>query len=62
VAIKQYVENHNENPRVFVWTASVERIRQMSPRVGQHTDEILQDLLGCTTAEVESFRASGAIR
>ena len=26
VAIKQYVENHNENPRVFVWTASVERI------------------------------------
>jgi transposase len=25
-AIKQYVENHNQNPRVFVWTASVERI------------------------------------
>ena len=37
-------------------------IRQMSPRVGQHTDEILQDLLGCTTAEVESLRADGAIR
>ncbi len=37
-------------------------IRQMSPQVGQHTDEILQDLLGCTTAEVESLRASGAIR
>ncbi len=37
-------------------------IRQMAPRVGQHTDEILQDLLGCTTAEVESMRASGAIR
>lgn len=25
-AIKQYVDNHNQNPRVFVWTASVERI------------------------------------
>jgi len=37
-------------------------IRQMSPRVGQHTDEILQDLLGCTAAEVESLRADGAIR
>ncbi len=37
-------------------------IRQMSPRVGQHTDEILQDLLGCTAAEVESLRADGTIR
>ncbi len=37
-------------------------IRQMSPRVGQHTDEILQDLLGCTTAEVEGLRAQGTIR
>jgi len=25
-AIKQYLDNHNQNPRVFVWTASVERI------------------------------------
>lgn len=25
-AIEQYVENHNQNPRVFVWTAPVERI------------------------------------
>ncbi len=25
-AIHQYMDNHNQNPRVFVWTASVERI------------------------------------
>jgi len=25
-AIKQYLDNHNQNPRVFIWTASVERI------------------------------------
>jgi transposase len=25
-AIDEYVENHNQNPRVFVWTAPVERI------------------------------------
>ena len=25
-AIKDYLDNHNQNPRVFVWTASVERI------------------------------------
>lgn len=25
-AIKEYLDNHNQNPRVFVWTASVERI------------------------------------
>jgi hypothetical protein len=25
-AIKEYLDNHNHNPRVFVWTASVERI------------------------------------
>jgi len=25
-AIMQYIEQHNQNPRVFVWTASVENI------------------------------------
>jgi len=25
-AIKEYLDNHNQNPRVFLWTASVERI------------------------------------
>jgi transposase len=26
IAIKQYIESHNQNPKVFVWTASVESI------------------------------------
>lgn len=26
MAIKEYLENHNQNPRVFVWTASAEKI------------------------------------
>jgi hypothetical protein len=25
-AIKEYMENHNQNPRVFVWTAPAEKI------------------------------------
>jgi len=25
-AIKEYLDNHNQNPRIFTWTASVERI------------------------------------
>jgi hypothetical protein len=25
-AIEAYLKNHNQNPKVFVWTASVERI------------------------------------
>jgi len=25
-AIQQYLDNHNQNPRVFVWSAPVERI------------------------------------
>ena len=37
-------------------------IRQMSPRIGQHTDEVLQGLLGCSAGEVESLRAQGTIR
>ena len=26
MAIKQYFESHNQNPKVFVWTASVKSI------------------------------------
>jgi len=26
VAIKDYIDNHNQNPQVFVWTAPVEQI------------------------------------
>jgi len=37
-------------------------IRQMSPRVGQHTEEVLQDLLGWTPTVVEDLRRDGAVR
>jgi len=26
VAIKQYIDAHNQNPKVFIWTASAEQI------------------------------------
>jgi len=26
MVIKKYIESHNQNPKVFVWTASVESI------------------------------------
>ena len=26
MVIKQYIESHNQNPKAFVWTASVESI------------------------------------
>jgi hypothetical protein len=25
-AIKDYLENHNQNPKIFIWSAPVERI------------------------------------
>ncbi|MGH8916399.1 MAG: CoA transferase, partial [Acidimicrobiia bacterium] len=32
-----------------------------SPLLGEHTDEILRDLLGLSVEEVEAFRAAGAL-
>ena len=37
------------------------RIRRPPPTLGQHTDEILQELLGCSDEEVESLRADGTV-
>jgi formyl-CoA transferase len=31
------------------------------PLLGQHTEEVLQGLLGCTPADIEKLRAAGAI-
>lgn len=31
------------------------------PRLGEHTDEILQQVLGCSAAEIAAWRAAGAI-
>jgi len=32
-AIEEYLSNHNQNPRVFLWSASVDRILRKSPNV-----------------------------
>ena len=32
-AINEYVENHNQNPKIFVWSASVERILEKISKV-----------------------------
>lgn len=36
-------------------------IRSPPPTLGQHTDEVLQDLLGMTEAEIEELRSEGVI-
>ncbi|MBI1871202.1 MAG: IS630 family transposase [Chlamydiae bacterium] len=32
-AINQYIENHNQNPKIFIWSASVERILEKISKV-----------------------------
>jgi transposase len=39
-AIKQYLENHNQNPKVFTWTASVERIMTKVAKCKEALDSI----------------------
>ena len=34
---------------------------QAGPTLGQDTDWVLRDLLGCTDAEIEALKASGAV-
>ncbi len=36
-------------------------VRTPSPRLGQHTDEVLRDLLGLGAPEIAALRAAGAI-
>jgi crotonobetainyl-CoA:carnitine CoA-transferase CaiB-like acyl-CoA transferase len=36
-------------------------ITRGAPAIGQHTTEVLRDLLGCATGEIERLRAAGAI-
>jgi crotonobetainyl-CoA:carnitine CoA-transferase CaiB-like acyl-CoA transferase len=36
-------------------------LRQVPPRLGEHTEEILRDLLGYSVAEVEALRAAGVV-
>lgn len=37
-------------------------IRQVSPTLGQHTNYVLQELLGCAAEEVERLRVDGVVR
>ena len=39
-AIEQYVENHNQNPQVFVWSAPVERILAKIAKCKEALDEL----------------------
>jgi len=36
-------------------------LRQVPPRLGEHTEEVLRDILGYSAAEVEALRAAGAV-
>ena len=36
-------------------------IRRVSPTLGQHTDEVLAEILGLTAGEIESLRSESAI-
>jgi uncharacterized protein involved in cysteine biosynthesis len=50
-AIKQYIESHNQNPKAFVWTASVESIMRKISKckdllVGNRTLAIWERFLG----------------
>ena len=36
-------------------------IRSPSPALGEHTDEVLRDLLGLSIAEIDALHATGAL-
>jgi formyl-CoA transferase len=36
-------------------------IRSVGPALGQHTDEVLRDLAGCTAAEIAALRDGGVV-
>ncbi len=37
-------------------------IREVSPLLGQHTNEVLGDVLGVSEAEIEGLRSKGAVQ
>jgi succinate--hydroxymethylglutarate CoA-transferase len=37
-------------------------IRAMAPKLGEHTDSVLTDVLGLSAGEVEDLRASSVVR
>jgi transposase len=39
-AIEEYLSNHNQNPRVFLWSASVDRILSKIPKCKEALDAL----------------------
>lgn len=44
------------------YSESKPSIRSVPPMLGQHTDEILRDILGLNDSEIEALKAEGAVR
>jgi formyl-CoA transferase len=44
------------------FSATPGSIRRAGPRLGEHTDEVLHELLGLDAAELDDLRASGVTR
>jgi crotonobetainyl-CoA:carnitine CoA-transferase CaiB-like acyl-CoA transferase len=36
--------------------------RRHPPLLGEHTDEVLREVLGCSDEEIAALKASGAVR
>ncbi len=45
----------------YKMTASPPQVSRPAPLLGQHNDEVLRELLGCSEAECEALRRSGAV-
>jgi crotonobetainyl-CoA:carnitine CoA-transferase CaiB-like acyl-CoA transferase len=45
----------------YKMSASPPQVSRPAPLLGQHNDEVLRDVLGCSGAECEALRRSGAI-
>jgi succinate--hydroxymethylglutarate CoA-transferase len=44
------------------YSASKPSIRSVPPILGQHTDEILREVLGMSESEIEELKAEGAVK
>ena len=44
------------------YSESKPSIRSVPPMLGQHTDEVLREVLGLSTSEIEALKAEGAVK